>query len=55
MPTKQGPSPEELERQALGAPSLAEAQAMAQQADLLRRRNGSSFRPRGILSPIFRN
>lgn len=56
MAAKQGPSPEELERQALGAPSLAEAQAIAQHADQLRRRSGTgSLLPRGLLSPIFRN
>lgn len=56
MAAKQGPSPEELERQALGAPSLAEAQAIAQHADQLRRRIGTgSLLPRGLLSPIFRN
>jgi hypothetical protein len=56
MPTRQGPSPEDLERQALGAASLAEAQAIAQRADQLRRRSGTGpLRVGGMLSPIFRN
>ncbi|MCC2976274.1 hypothetical protein LK533_06245 [Sphingomonas sp. PL-96] len=56
MAAKPGPTPEELERRALAAGSLAEAQAIAQQADQLRRRTGSGGeRLRGMLSPIFRN
>ncbi|MBB3909947.1 hypothetical protein [Sphingomonas desiccabilis] len=56
MAAKQPPSPEELERQALGTPSLAQAQAIAQHADQLRRRSGAgALRARGVLSPIFRN
>ncbi|MFV0624547.1 hypothetical protein ACBY01_11125 [Sphingomonas sp. ac-8] len=56
MPTKPGPTAADLDRQALGALSLAAGQAIAQHADQLRRRSGlGSLRPRGMLSPIFRN
>lgn len=56
MAAKLGPTPQELEQRALNAASLAEAQAIAQHADQLRRRSGSGGeRLRGILSPIFRN
>lgn len=40
----------------MGTPSLAEAQAIAQRADQLRRRGGmAALRPRGLAAPIFRN
>ena len=56
MAAKPGLTLQELEQRALNAATLAEAQAIAQHADQLRRRSGlGGERLRGVLSPIFRN